>query len=94
MITVESFSKNSYTLYHLDILKKLAVYIAIAIENAQLYENLEGKVEERTEEVLKQKEEVEKSYENTKLLSNIERRSVQFCRLKKSSIKYIKISIN
>lgn len=73
VFTVESFSKDAYTLYHLDILKKLAVYIAIAIENAQLYENLEEKIEERTEEVLKQKEEVEKAYENTKLLSNIGR---------------------
>lgn len=73
VITVESFSKNAYTKYHFDILKNLAVYIAIAIENAQLYENLEGKIEERTVEVLKQKEEVEKSYENTKLLSNIGR---------------------
>ncbi len=73
VITVESFSKNAFTKHHLDILKNLAVYIAIAIENAQLYENLEVKVEERTVEVLKQKEEVEKSYENIKLLSNIGR---------------------
>jgi len=73
VITVESFRKNAYTKHHLDILKNLAVYIAIALENAQLYENLEEKIKERTVEVLKQKEEVEKSYENTKLLSNIGR---------------------
>ena len=73
VITVESFSKNAYNQYHLNILKNLAVYVAIALENAQLYANLEEKIKERTEELLKQKEEVEKSYENTKLLSNIGR---------------------
>ncbi len=73
VITVESFKKNAYTRYHLDMLKSLAVYIAIALENAKLYENLEERVAERTTEVLKQKEVVEKSHENTKLLNNIGR---------------------
>lgn len=73
VINVESFSKNAYTRYHLEILKNLAVYVAIALENAQLYKNLEEKIQERTVEVIQQKEEVEKSYENTKLLSNIGR---------------------
>lgn len=73
VITVESFRKNAYTKFHLNILKNLAVYIAIAIENAQLYENLEEKIEERTVELLEQKQAIEKSYENTKLLSNIGR---------------------
>jgi PAS domain S-box-containing protein len=73
VINVSSFTKNAYTQYHLDILKNLAVYIAIALENAQLYENLEVKISERTAEVVKQKDEVERSYENTKLLSDISR---------------------
>ncbi|MES2591478.1 MAG: tetratricopeptide repeat protein [Bacteroidota bacterium] len=73
VINVESFEKNSYTKYHVDILKNLAVYVAIALENAQLYENLEEKVKERTIEVTKQSEAIEKSLENTKLLSNIGR---------------------
>lgn len=73
VINVESFSKNAYNKYHLEILKNLAVYVAIALENAQLYKNLEEKIQERTTEVLKQKEEVEKSYENTKLLSTLGR---------------------
>lgn len=73
VINVESFSKNAYNKFHLDILKNLAVYVAIALENAQLYKNLEEKIQERTAEVIKQKEEVEKSYENTKLLSNLGR---------------------
>ncbi len=73
VITVESFKKNAYSRYHVNVIKNLAVYVSIALENAQLYENLEEKVAERTEEVLKQKEEVEKSYQNTKLLSDIGR---------------------
>ncbi len=71
VITVQSFKKNAYTNYHLDILRNLAVYAAIALENARLYENMEVTVEERTHEVVKQKEEIERSYENTRLLSEI-----------------------
>ncbi len=70
-ITVQSFEKNAYTDYHLDILKTLATYTAIALENANLFELLEEKVQKRTLEVVKQKEEVEKTYQNTKLLSEI-----------------------
>jgi transcriptional regulator with GAF, ATPase, and Fis domain len=71
VITVQSFEKNAYTQYHLDILKTLASYTAIALDNASLYENMEEKVKERTLEVVKQKEEVEKTYENTRLLSQL-----------------------
>jgi transcriptional regulator with GAF, ATPase, and Fis domain len=70
-ITVQSFLKYAYTDYHLDILKTLATYTAIAIENANLFEVMEEKVKERTLEVVKQKEEVEKTYDNTKLLGTI-----------------------
>lgn len=73
VITVQSYEKNKYSLHHLDILRSLANYTAIALENAQLYENLEEKVKERTEEVLMQKEEVERAYQNTRLLSDIGR---------------------
>jgi serine phosphatase RsbU (regulator of sigma subunit)/tetratricopeptide (TPR) repeat protein len=71
VITVQSFRKQAYTNYHLDILRNLAVYAAIALENARLYENMEGAVEERTREVVIKKEEIERSYENTRLLSEI-----------------------
>lgn len=71
VITIQSFEKFAYKEHHLDVLKSLASYIAIALENASLYENMEGKVKERTLEVVKQKEEVEKTYENTKLLGKI-----------------------
>ncbi len=70
-ITVQCFKKNAYTAYHLDILKNLASYTAIAFDNAALYETMEDKVNQRTAEVVLQKEEIEKTYENTRILSQI-----------------------
>ncbi len=63
-ITVQSFQKNAYTPYHLDIVKNIASYVSIALDNAILYEGLEQKVEERTSEI-------EQAYHNVELLSGI-----------------------
>jgi len=71
VITIQSFHKNAYTGYHLDIVRNLAVFTSIALENALLYESVELKVIERTTEIVKQKEEIEQTYENVKLLSDI-----------------------
>jgi PAS domain S-box-containing protein len=71
VINVESFSKNAYTPYHVNILKNLAIYVAIAIENAKLYEILETKVEERTIELVIRNEEIEQMYNNIKVLNEI-----------------------
>ena len=71
LLTVQSFKTNAFNEYHLDILRGLAATIASAIENATLYENLEEKVKERTSEVVKQKEQIEKTAENTRLISAI-----------------------
>ncbi len=71
VITVQSLHKFTYTNYHVDLLQNLSTSIGIALDNANLYQNLEEKVKERTLEVVAQKEEVEKSYQNTKLLSQI-----------------------
>ena len=71
VITVQSFEKNKYKDYHVDILRNLSVYVGSAIENANLYKGLEEKVNERTKEVILQKEEIEKSHENTRLLSEM-----------------------
>jgi serine phosphatase RsbU (regulator of sigma subunit) len=59
ILTIQSFEKNVYTEYHMDILRSLANSIASALDNAQLYENMEEKVKERTVEVVKQKEIIE-----------------------------------
>ena len=71
VITVQSFQKNAYVPSHMDVLKTLGTYTAIALENANLVETLEEKVNERTSEVVKQKEQLEKSFRNSKLLSEI-----------------------
>jgi transcriptional regulator with GAF, ATPase, and Fis domain len=70
-ISVQSFSKNAYTDYHLNIVKTLAHYTVIALDNARNYEIMEAEVKSRTAELVKQTEEVKRSYENTKLLSEI-----------------------
>lgn len=71
VLTVQSFNVNAYSEYQVNLVKNLALYCAIAIENATLYEGLEDIVTERTKEVTKQKEEIEKSHENTRLLGEI-----------------------
>ena len=37
VITAQSFNKNAYTDYHLNILRNLAIYSSIALENASAY---------------------------------------------------------
>ena len=51
VLSVQSFKKNAYTDYDLGILRNLAVYVAIALENARLYQNTEEEVRQRTAEV-------------------------------------------
>lgn len=70
-ITIQSFNINAYNNYHLQILKNLAVYVAIAIDNASLYQDMEGRVIERTKEVTVQKEQLEKNFQDTKLIAQI-----------------------
>ncbi len=60
VITVQSFRKNAYVPYHLDILKTLASYTAIALENANLYNQTQQKMLE-----------TEKTYLDTKVLGKI-----------------------
>jgi GAF domain-containing protein/serine phosphatase RsbU (regulator of sigma subunit) len=71
IITIQSFEKDAYTEYHLNIVRNLAVFTSIALENALMYEQVEQKVKERTAEVVQQKEEIEVTYQNVKILSEI-----------------------
>jgi transcriptional regulator with GAF, ATPase, and Fis domain/tetratricopeptide (TPR) repeat protein len=71
VITVQSFRKYAYTDYHVNMLRNLATYASIALENAILYQSLEQKVEERTAEIEAQKSEIEQAFKNIKLLSEI-----------------------
>ena len=41
VITVQSFSKNAFSEYHLYMLRTIAVYTAIALENAESFQNLQ-----------------------------------------------------
>jgi transcriptional regulator with GAF, ATPase, and Fis domain/uncharacterized protein HemY len=71
VITVQSFNKNAYSEYQVNLVKNLAIYCAIAIGNATMYEQLEERVADRTKEVVQQKEEIEKAQEKTRLLNVI-----------------------
>jgi serine phosphatase RsbU (regulator of sigma subunit)/ligand-binding sensor domain-containing protein len=46
IITVQSYKKNAYTNYHLSMLKSLAVYTAIALENADTFHEIETQKQE------------------------------------------------
>ncbi len=71
VMTVQSFKKNAYSNYHINIFKNLATYTAIAIENAKMYEEQEFKIIERTKELTISKEQIERTYVNNKKLSEI-----------------------
>ncbi len=43
VITVQSFKKNAYTKYHLNIVRNLAIYSKIALENAAAYKDINRK---------------------------------------------------
>lgn len=45
VITVQSFQRNAYTEYHLYMLRTIAIYAAIALENAESYSRLNQTVE-------------------------------------------------
>ncbi len=71
VITVQSFNEDAYDEYQLNLIRSLASFVAIAMENATLYETMEYKISKRTKEVSLQKEELEVNYLNTRLLSEI-----------------------
>lgn len=56
IITVQSYARHAYTLYHLEILRNVATYASIALINIGLYQRLENEVTLRTAELTKTKE--------------------------------------
>ncbi|MCG3163946.1 MAG: Sensor histidine kinase RcsC [Acidobacteria bacterium] len=50
VITVQSFKKNAYTNYHLDLLENLAAYTSIALDNAEAYLRLKATQEKLAEQ--------------------------------------------
>ncbi|MDX1350922.1 MAG: GAF domain-containing protein, partial [Putridiphycobacter sp.] len=71
VLSVQSFKKNAYRENHYNLAKNIANYMAIAIEKSLLYKGMEEEVAKRTEEIVKQKDELLQTYSNTKLLSEI-----------------------
>jgi serine phosphatase RsbU (regulator of sigma subunit)/tetratricopeptide (TPR) repeat protein/putative methionine-R-sulfoxide reductase with GAF domain len=59
VITVQSFQKNAYSDYQYSLLKSIASYFIIALENAKTYESIQRIVDSRTKEVTEQKEIIE-----------------------------------
>jgi len=59
-----NLTQGAFTSDHLKVLHLLSSQIAISIEHAYLYENLEEKVEERTAKMVEQKEEIEAQKES------------------------------
>ena len=70
-LTVQSKYKNAYTSHQIDLFKNISIYISQAIQHANLFKSLETKIENRTKEVVSQKEKIEKSNKNAELLSKI-----------------------
>lgn len=63
VITVQSFKKNAYSEYHLNILRNLAVYTKIALENTTAYKKIQEQTENlkiANENISRQKLEIEK----------------------------------
>jgi transcriptional regulator with GAF, ATPase, and Fis domain len=80
VISVQNYLPHAFNENQVNILRNLAVYTVIALDNALIYENLEDTVRERTKTIAEQRDEleaqkqaVERSYENIKLLSDIGR---------------------
>ncbi|AZQ62911.1 hypothetical protein EI427_11885 [Flammeovirga pectinis] len=77
-ITVQSYKPHAFLESDLNVLRNIAIYIGIALDNALTYEGLEEIVTDRTAELQQQKQEVEanrdeiqQSYKNVQLLSDI-----------------------
>src|SRR5690606_22499335 len=58
VITVQSMKKNAYSPYHVAMVKTLSSYSAAALSNAELYDTLEQKVEERTKELAQKNKDI------------------------------------
>lgn len=46
IIAIHSYQKHAYTDYHFNLLKSLSLYLAVAIDNAQVYQQLDKKNED------------------------------------------------
>ncbi|MGF1534811.1 MAG: GAF domain-containing protein [Bernardetiaceae bacterium] len=63
VLIVHPQASERFTDFEIDMIRNIAVYTIIALDNALIYANLEETVAQRTEEVVAQKEEIERSKE-------------------------------
>ncbi len=66
VITIQSYSKNAYTLKHLELLKAMGTYCAIALENSRIHRE----IFELNNIIHKEKKELEKAYQKIDRLAN------------------------
>jgi transcriptional regulator with GAF, ATPase, and Fis domain len=74
VINVQSYTKNAYNRYHVNILRNLAVYVAIALENAEAYHNISVnnlEIAQQKQLIEQQKEAIEKSYNNIRVMGEM-----------------------
>jgi len=71
ILSVQSFTKNAYTEYHLGVLRNIAVYAGIAIRNASEFGDVAKQVERRTKQIENQNIALERAHEDTKILNKI-----------------------
>ncbi|MGB1241104.1 MAG: ATP-binding protein, partial [Chitinophagales bacterium] len=69
---------NAFTQNRVELLNLLGIQAAISLSNALLYDNLENKVEERTQEITKQKEEIEKQKSKIEAQSQLIEKRLKF----------------
>jgi signal transduction histidine kinase/CheY-like chemotaxis protein len=85
LISVQSLKKNAYGEFHLNTVRNIGIFVATALENARAYKlieeqkreieqkniELEHKVTQRTEELRRQKDELEDTFTKLKLLTEV-----------------------
>ncbi|WP_250631198.1 GAF domain-containing protein [Rhodoflexus caldus] len=78
VLVIQSPQQDAFNEVQLSIIRNMGVYTTIALDNALLYESMEDTVQERTAEVLAQKEEIERqkheledAFDDVKRLSEI-----------------------
>jgi diguanylate cyclase (GGDEF)-like protein len=105
VITVQSYAKGSYSDFHMDVLKALASYIAIAVENSNIHNELRS----LNRIIFSEKKELENAYQkifhmanhdaltglpNRRLLSEFASKEISFARRQKNMFALMFIDID
>ncbi|TAE23017.1 MAG: HAMP domain-containing protein [Candidatus Kapaibacterium sp.] len=89
VLTVQSFQRNAYTLYHLDIVRTLAAYTAAALNNAKAF----ATVQEQNSEILRQQELLEEQAATIQITNTeLQERNVQLEELNQEKNEFLGIA--